>query len=352
MVAAGDGRALCWWARSRKVSREMSLTQKQDAALLGALFSARGQLVSRRELARAAGVFAGDLESSLAPYVEAGYPIVFHPQGGIGLQEPPDIWCAEEIAGRCPPRENLPRWNPVLLAKTASTNDVAREQGRQGAKAGFVVAASRQTRGRGRLGRRWESPADRGLYVSILLRPDLAVAEAGQLTILSSVAAVDAVEAVAGFRPQIKWPNDLVAGGRKLAGLLIETEPEGARLAFAVVGIGINVGQEADDFSPEVRGMATSLRLITGEMYRRADVLVALLRAFERRLGRPFAEAREAWAASSLTLGQRVTLTTARGVKHGQALGLDESGALLVRGDSGEVEVVTTGEMAEVRKER
>ena len=91
--------------------------------------------------------------------------------------------------------------------------------------------------------------------------------EAGQLTILSSVALVDAVESVTGLRPQIKWPNDLMVSGRKLAGLLIETEPEGARLAFAVIGIGLNVGHTADDFSPEVRDLATSL--FTGN---RADI--------------------------------------------------------------------------------
>jgi BirA family biotin operon repressor/biotin-[acetyl-CoA-carboxylase] ligase len=126
---------------------------------------------------------------------------------------------------------------------------------------------------------------------------------------------------------------------------LIETEPKGGRLAFAVIGFGLNVRQEAGDFSPEVRGLATSLYLATGQLYRRADLLVALLQALERRLSRPFDEAREAWTASSLTLGQRVTLTTVRGRKHGQAMGLDESGALLLRGDSGEVEAVTAGDM-------
>jgi BirA family biotin operon repressor/biotin-[acetyl-CoA-carboxylase] ligase len=329
----------------------MSLIQTQDGALLRGLFAAAGKGVSRQELARESGVAPDDLAARLSPYVEAGYPIQFHPQGGISLQEPPDIWCAEEILGRCPGLGTpiIPLWNPVLLAETASTNDVAREQGRKGAKAGFVVAASKQTRGRGRLGRNWESPSNQGLYVSILLRPDLATTEVGRLTILSSVVTADAVEAVAGFRPQIKWPNDLLVNGRKLSGLLIETERVGFRVAFAVIGIGLNVGHGADDFSPEVRGLATSLRLVTGEWFRRADVLVALLRAFERRLAAPFAEVREAWESSSLTLGQQVTLTTARGVKHGQAVGLDESGALLLRGDSGEVEVVTAGDMSEVR---
>jgi len=328
----------------------MSSNREQDAALLGALLSTRGHLVSRQVLARTAKLPLKDLEQRLAPYIQAGYPIEFHPQGSISLREPPDIWCAEEIVGRCPVREKLknssvPAWDPVLLAETSSTNDVARKQARKGARGGFLVAASRQTKGRGRLGRSWESPPDRGLYVSILLRPDLPMTEAGKLTILSSVATVDAVETVAGLRPQIKWPNDLIIGKRKLAGLLIETEPKGKRLAFAVIGIGLNVRQDTGDFSPEVRRQATSLYLATGQLYRRADLLVALLQALERRLSRPFDEAREAWTASSLTLGQRVTLTTVRGRKHGQAMGLDESGALLLRGDSGEVEAVTAGDM-------
>jgi len=326
----------------------MNLVQKQDVALLGTLFSAQGQMVSRGELASASGIATEELEARLAPYLEAGYPVVFHPQGGFILQEVSDIWCAEEIAGRCPASDSssLLVWNPLLLAETSSTNDVAREQGRKGVKAGFVVAASRQTKGRGRLGRQWESPPKGGLYVSILLRPDLAMTEAGRLTILSSVAAADAVETVAGFRPRIKWPNDLLVEGRKLAGLLIETEPEGLRMRFAVVGIGINVGQEEEDFSPEVRGLATSMGLVTGEKFRRADVLVALLKAFERRLAAPFEDVRQAWEESSLTLGQRVTLTTSRGIKKGQAVGLDESGALLLRGESGEVETVTAGDMS------
>jgi BirA family biotin operon repressor/biotin-[acetyl-CoA-carboxylase] ligase len=325
----------------------MSSHRQEDAALLAALLANRGQLISRRELARKARLAVGDLEKRLAPYLQAGYPIEFHPQGTIRLQEPPDIWCAEEIVGRCPVVKNSPlaAWDPLLLAKTSSTNDVARMQARKGARGGFLVAASRQTAGRGRLGRSWESPPDRGLYVSILLRPNLPMTEAGKLTVLGSVATVDAVEAVSGLQPGIKWPNDIMVGKKKLAGLLIETEPKGSRIGFAVIGIGLNVRHETRDFSPEVRPLATSIYLATGLLHRRADLLVALLQALDRRLSRPFDEAREAWIASSLTLGQRVTLTTSRGRKHGQALGLDESGALLLRNGSGEVEAVTAGDM-------
>ncbi|HEX4139642.1 MAG TPA: biotin--[acetyl-CoA-carboxylase] ligase [Candidatus Methylacidiphilales bacterium] len=328
----------------------MSSARQQDAALLGALFRSRNQHVTRQALASHTGISARELDQRLIPYLQAGYPIEVYPQGTLCLHEPPDIWCAEEILGRCPrSSSSAPAWNPLLLTETTSTNDVARDQGRRGQPAGFVVAASRQTAGRGRLGRAWESPPNSGLYVSLLLRPDLHAAEASRLPILASVAAADAVEAVTGTRPEIKWPNDLLLRGRKLGGLLIETEMSGPRLAFAVVGIGLNVRHAEGDFSPAVRGLATSLHLATGQLYRRADVLVALLQALERRLARPFAEVREAWTTSSLTLGQRVELNTARGRKVGQAMGLDDSGALLLRADSGEIETITAGDMQALR---
>ena len=329
-----------------EISRTAS-PRRRDAALLAALFAARPGRISRPALARAGAIAEAEVESALAPYVEAGYPIAFHPQGGISLAETPDIWCAEEILGRAGSD-----WDPLLLAETTSTNDVARQQGRKGARSGFVVAAARQTKGRGRLGRAWESPDHGGLYVSVLLRPDWAADQAGRLTILSSVAAADAVERLCGARPRIKWPNDLQLDGRKLAGLLIEAEPRGRRLDFAVIGIGINVLQEAEDFSPGVvRGLATSLRIATGRIYRRADLLVELLLALERRLAEPFEDTRAAWASSSVTPGQQVVLTTARGQKAGQALGLDEAGALLLRNDAGEIEAITAGDMRAILTE-
>ncbi len=313
--------------------------------MLGALFAAGGKALSPEELARL-GLARNKAESTLRPYCEAGYPLRFHPDGGISLGPSPDIWCAEEILGRCHGVASPgPAWDPVLLRETGSTNDVAREQARRGAREGLVVAASRQTRGRGRLGRSWESAQEGGLYASLLLRPNVAAIEAGQLGLLSSVAAADAVESTAGLRPQVKWPNDLLLEGRKLGGLLIETETQGGRIAFAVVGVGLNVRQRAEDFSPAVRDLATSLYLATGRLYRRADLLVAFLAAMAGRLRQPSGEVREAWAASSLTLGRQVTLQTARGPLRGQAMGLDESGALLLRTASGEIEAVSAGDM-------
>lgn len=323
----------------------MFSTRQQEAILLGRLFALRGERISRHDLAASADLGNADLEQCLKSYVQAGYPIQFHPQGEVSLGEVEDIWSAEEIIGRLGLKT---KWDPLLLSETGSTNDVAREQARRGVREGFVVAATHQTQGRGRLGRTWESPPQGGLYVSILLRPDLRVTEAGRLTLYSSLAARDAVETVTGLRPQLKWPNDLFLHGRKLAGLLVETERQGDHFAWAIVGLGLNVRQQAEDFSPAVRGLATSLALVTGRDYRRADLLVALLEALTRRLLQPYPQVREDWAASSLTLGQRVTLTTAQGVKHGQAVGLDESGALLLRRDAGEIEAISAGDLQAV----
>ena len=318
----------------------------QEAALLGALFRASGDWIGPTELARTSGLPPEEIPAP-SPLSRRGLSRSnFIPRAACGSSPSPDVWCAEEILGRCPPAPGAPAWNPLLLAETASTNDVAREQAARGGGGG-IRRRGRAPDPRPRTAR---PPLGIGarcgsLYVSILLRPELAARDAGQLTVLASVAMADAVEAAAGFRPQIKWPNDLVVDGRKLGGLLIETEPAGTRLAWAVLGIGLNVNHESADFPAELRDIATSLRLVTGQPFRRADLLVALLNALAARLARPFAETREAWAASSLTLGQRVTLTTLRGVLHGQAVGLDPSGALLLRRDSGEIEPVTAGDM-------
>ncbi len=149
------------------------------------------------------------------------------------------------------------RW----LAEAESTNDVAREWAISGAPGGAVVVAARQTRGRGRRARVWHSPPGTGLYASFILRPGWPAADAPNLAILCAMGAFRALEkaGVPGLR--VKWPNDILAGGRKICGVLVEPRIGGGRVEFAVVGIGINVGQGAEDFPPELRGTATSCRI-------------------------------------------------------------------------------------------
>lgn len=182
------------------------------------------------------------------------------------------------------------RW----LAETASTNDVAREWALAGAPDGAVVVAGRQTRGRGRRDHTWESPAGMGLYASFILRPGWPAKQAPHLAVLAGMAAYGALAAAGVPGLRVKWPNDILADGRKLAGVLVEPRVGGERIEFAVAGIGINVAQRADDFPPALRGRATSCA-IEGVCVSIDRMLEQLLASWRVVLEMPFAALRESW---------------------------------------------------------
>ena len=185
------------------------------------------------------------------------------------------------------------RW----LAETASTNDVAREWALTGAPDGALVVAARQTRGRGRRERTWDSPAGTGLYASFVLRPDWPADQAPNLAIVAGMAAFRALEK-AGVRDlRMKWPNDVLANGRKICGVLVEPRLGAGRIEFAVAGIGINVGQGADDFPPDLRQPATSCRLENAPIS--VDGMLGLLVQSLHDAGRaPFDALRAGWIAA------------------------------------------------------
>ena len=185
------------------------------------------------------------------------------------------------------------RW----LAETASTNDVAREWALAGAPDGALVVAARQTRGRGRRERTWDSPAGAGLYVSFVLRPEWPADQAPNLAIVAGMAAFHALEKAGVKDLRVKWPNDVLANGRKICGVLVEPRLGAGRIEFAVVGIGINVGQAAGDFTPELRTPATSCRLENAPIS--VDGMLELLVQSLYDAGRaPFGALRAAWVAA------------------------------------------------------
>ena len=185
------------------------------------------------------------------------------------------------------------RW----LGETGSTNDVAREWALAGASAGAFATAARQTRGRGRRERTWESPAGTGLYVSFVLRPDWPAEQAPNLAILAGMAAFQALEKAGVRNLRVKWPNDVLAGGKKICGVLVEPRLGAGRIEFAVVGIGINVGQAAGDFPPELRTPATSCRL-EGAAISVDGMLALLVESMHDACRAPFAALRAEWLAA------------------------------------------------------
>jgi len=238
--------------------------------------------------------------------------------------------------------------NLLWLEKTTSTNDVVAELARQGAPEGTVVAAETQTKGRGRQGRRWSSTAGKSLAFSILLRPKLHADELPEITLASAVAVAKTLEDF-HFKPQIKWPNDLLLEGRKVCGILTEMGPKKDKMASVVLGIGVNLNQTARDFPKELGGIATSLYRMSGRKINRARFFQKLLGHLEESYRwvteRHFSRVLSEWKKRAVTLGKQVKVSQHHHVFYGQVLGADEKGALLVRNDLGMVERVTSGDV-------
>ena len=211
---------------------------------------------------------------------------------------------------------------------TDSTNARARELAAAGAPDGTIVTASEQSAGRGRQGRTWAAPPGRALLLSALVR-DLSRRDA-LLPLAVPVAVAEACDRFAGSRCGIKWPNDIWIDGRKLSGILLEGRPQEG---WAVIGIGLNVGTREDEFPEELRTMATSLAIASGEDPGVASVLEAVLEALERRLAEPAKATLAAWRERDVLLGSSVRWNGGAGT----AAGLDENGALLVDTENGRV---------------
>lgn len=230
-----------------------------------------------------------------------------------------------------------------------STNTRAKEMAAQGVPHGTVLIADSQTGGRGRMGRSFHSPAGCGIYLSMILRPDCPAKDLMHLTCATAVAAADGIQAAAGLRPGIKWTNDLVAGRKKLGGILTELSLDSnGNVEYAVIGIGINCSQKTGDFPEELRGIATSLQLAAGKAIDRAGVIAQILAALQRmseNLRDPIATL-DRYRADCITVGQEISLVRGDEVRHGKALDVDDNGALVVEFADGTKQAVQSGEVS------
>jgi BirA family biotin operon repressor/biotin-[acetyl-CoA-carboxylase] ligase len=237
-----------------------------------------------------------------------------------------------------------------VVGEVGSTNDRVMAAGREGAPEGLAVIADRQTAGRGRLGRPWASPAGVGLYTSILLRPNLLASQVSLLSLVTGLAVAEAIESVAGAVPLLKWPNDLLVDGRKVAGILTETASIESRVSYVGVGIGINVRHEAQDLAEELRVSATSLRLATGRAISRGELAAEIYNRLDWWY-REFSEGRcqiilARGRERSAILGSPVDVLAGDERWSGLAVDLDADGALLVRDGRGEIRRVVSAEVS------
>lgn len=318
--------------------------------ILGAL-EAANDFVSGEELATRLGISRAAVWKHIAALKKGGYAIDGVRARGYRLVAAPSA--LSEPAIRARGLGPLVGRRILVLDVTRSTNSDAMALGREGEPEGTVVIAEEQTAGRGRLGRTWESSRGVNLYLSILLRPAMAPWLAPQLSLVAGVAVAETVREE-GLDARIKWPNDIVVRGegsalRKLSGLLTEIEAESDRVAFVVVGIGVNLNADASAFSAELAGKATSVLLERREhgdggghtaqagRVDRAAFAARLLSRFDRlyedwcRDG--FAAVAPRWRALSVLDGRRVTVAAPGDTWEGTCAGIDDDGALLLDRD-------------------
>lgn len=323
--------------------------QGTEELVLGFLAEAGDDFTSGEMLSGKLGLSRTAVWKCVESLREKGYRIDAVPARGYRLVEIPDRLTALELA---------PLLNTHDIGRTIhyreslpSTNEHAYRLAQEGASHGEVVIAEQQTAGRGRRGRSWASPPGANLYCSVILRPELSPQRAPELTLLAAVAVAETLRE-AGANASIKWPNDLLVEGRKIAGILAEMSAEADSVSFVVLGIGVNLNIRRAEFPRELNALATSVMEARGQRVPRALFAAALWTRLERWLDvhqeKGFAPVRDAWRQLASTLGQEVLVKTETREFRGHAEDIDDSGALLVRTPSG-LERVDAGDVEQVR---
>lgn len=241
-------------------------------------------------------------------------------------------------------------WQVHWFNSTASTNTLAKEMAQSGAPHGTTIIAGHQTGGRGRMGRSFSSPEGMGLYFSMVLRPHCPATELMHLTCAAGLAACNAIETVTGFRPGIKWINDLVAEGKKLGGILTEmsVDPKTGLVDYAVIGIGINCLQAESDFPEELQDIAISLKTVTGKDVAISALAAQLILALQKMTETLFDRdaIMDRYKRDCVTLGKEIAVIGSNGTRYGTALDIDAEGALMVKFQDGTTGVVNSGEVS------
>jgi BirA family biotin operon repressor/biotin-[acetyl-CoA-carboxylase] ligase len=318
-----------------------------DAKIISAL---RKNLngISGADLAEQLHISRAAIWSRIEELRKLGYDIEAGPHRGYRLVDEPDALLADDLLARLGKTKIIGR-DIQVFEQTTSTNDVVEKLARDGVREGAVVFAESQTKGRGRLGRKWVSPARKGLWFSILLRPNLRPQETTQLTVASATALRRAIVSQTRLQPEIKWPNDILINGKKVAGILTEMSAELDRVRHVIPGIGIDVNQDASEFPAELRKIATSLKIEGRESFSRPALAVAILEELDEEYARvcagKFAGIANEWVEYCGTIGKDVSVRIGERVIQGRAESLDDEGALVLRTEHGRLQRITGGDV-------
>ena len=301
---------------------------------------------SGEEISQKLGVTRGAIWKIIKKLQAEGYEIESSTKKGYKLVVSPNITTPEEV------KENLKTrymGQTIYYEKEIdSTNQEAKKFARAGAEEGTLVIADKQTAGKGRLGRSWESPSGTGIWMSLILRPHLLPKDASQITLIVGLSLCEAIEEVTGLSTQIKWPNDIIINKKKVCGILTEMSAEMEGIKYIIPGIGINVNMKA---FPENLPHATSLAIEGGKEYSRKAIITNFLEKFEvdyeqYKKDAHLGKFKERYEKKCINLHQKVKILGGNQEIIAEALGITHTGALRIRHEDGTEEEVFSGEVS------
>lgn len=323
-------------------------TDRRIASLLALLADKPMIVISGEKIAAEIGVSRSTVWRWVQTLRSLGVKVKGHARSGYVIEKTPDVLAPSLL--RRGLRHTIFAKHIYHFFRIDSTNRVALQLGHQGAPHGTVVLAEEQTAGRGRAGRLWHSERASGIYMTVLLRPEISPTDAPLLTLLAGLAARDAIQEQTGIAPDLRWPNDLLLNGKKIGGILTEMHAEPERIRFVIIGIGLNVNHQR--MPEKLADIATSVRIESGRCHSRLELAVKLLRKLENDYNRFLSDGPNAILdrfaeVSTFARGKRVRIANARETFTGTTAGLAPNGLLRVQREDGRTETVVSGDVAE-----
>ena len=305
------------------------------------------EFVSGEEISKKLGVTRAAIWKHINSLKENGYNIESVSKKGYRLMDCPDILTYEEVKNNLS-TEFIGR-NIIHFNELDSTNSYAKKIADSLEGEGHVIITEKQLNGRGRMGRQWVSQNNNGIWMSVILKPKVSIFEVSKITQVAA-AAVSLALTNLGVHTQIKWPNDLIINDKKVCGILTEMNSEINVINHVVVGIGINVNNDEDDFSDEIKNIATSIKIETSKKLKRNVLLAEILNNFENLYlelnNNNFSKSLDICKKNSYVIGKEINLIKNQEVKEAKAIDINNDGELVVKYANGETDNIISGEIS------
>ncbi|WP_078546125.1 biotin--[acetyl-CoA-carboxylase] ligase [Litchfieldia alkalitelluris] len=324
-----------------------SLQSEIRKKLLELFSKANGEFISGQKISEQLGCSRTAVWKHIEDLRKEGYEVNAVRKAGYQITSKPDKISSNEI--QLGLQTKILGRSIVFEEVVSSTQKLAHKLAYDGAEEGTIIVTEQQTEGRGRLDRKWFSPKYTGIWMSLILRPNIPPTSAPQLTLLAAVAVAQAIQEVTGLEPDIKWPNDILLSGKKVVGILTELQAESDRINSVIIGIGINVNQSKLDFPEEINGVATSLSIAKGEKVNRSYLVQILLLKLEHLyltyLENGFHAIKLLWESYAINIGEQILARTLHGTIKGRALGITDDGVLKLETSDGEIHYIYSADI-------